>query len=259
MYRNRKEQPLVWTPQHNHVSQLHPGPGGTLSGWNDCWEACLARYLRERNPAVCAGDDWALIDAISRVARGLPDTPSNPDTTLADAARSLVAYEVAATWTAGYQDALQAPWSICLVDGRLLKPAQYPADWFGRSGCGGNHFILWLPFWQGSANWFDDPLCYANGQRDCQYDLESVAAAFQGAYLLPGTGHGEVAAPVPMQVTVRCGLKVQPNHACVALAQLAPGTRVTAFNGDSAGWQRVRTAAGVGGWVPRQYLQAVPQ
>ena len=248
---------MVWTPRHGHVSQLRPGPGGTLSGWNDCWEACLARYLRERDSTVCAGDDWALIDDISRVARGRPDRPDNAETTLADAARSLAVYGVDATWTAGYQDALQSPWSICLVDGRLLRPAQYPPDWFGCSGPGGNHFVLWLPFWQGSADWFDDPLCYANGQRDCQYGLESVAAAFQGAYLLPGTGSGEVVAPTPMRVAASCALKVQPNHTCVALIQLATGTRVEAFQGGTAGWRRVRTMTGIGGWVPRDRLQAV--
>jgi hypothetical protein len=247
---------MGWTPRYRHVSQLHPGPGGTLSGWNDCWEACLARYLRERDPAVCAGDDWALIAAIGQVARGMPDTPDNPDTTLADASRSLAAYAVAATWTASYQDALQAPWAICLVDGRLLSPAQYPRDWFGRAGPGANHFILWLPYCEGSANWFDDPLCFANGQRDCQYDLGSVAAAFQGAYLLPSAGNGE-ASPAPMRVTARCALKAQPNHICVALLQLAAGARVAALNSVVGGWQRVRTSEGIIGWVPRDRLQAV--
>ncbi|MDB5077294.1 MAG: hypothetical protein JWO42_3473 [Chloroflexi bacterium] len=247
---------MGWTPRYRHVSQLHPGPGGTLSGWNDCWEACLARYLRERDPAVCKGDDWALIAAISQVARGRPDAPDNPDTTLVDASRSLAAYGVAATWTAGYQDALQAPWAICLVDGPVLSPAQYPADWFGRSAPGGNHFILWLPFWEGSADWFDDPLCFANGQHDCQYDLGSVAAAFQGAYLLPSTGNGEIS-PAPLQVAARCGLKVQPNHTCVALTQLAAGARVVALSGATGAWQQVRTVAGITGWVPRNRLRAV--
>lgn len=246
---------MGWIPRYRHVTQLHPGPGGTLSGWNDCWEACLARYLRERDPAAYQGDDWALIDAISRVARGRPDSPDNPDTTLPDAERSMAAFDVAFTWTAGYQDALQAPWSICLVDGSLLWPAQYPADWFGRAAPGGNHFILWLPYWQDSAAWFNDPLCFANGQHDCQYDLGSVAQAFQGAYLLPSTGSGE-RSPVPMLVTARCGLKAQPNHTCVALAQLAAGARVAAL-AAVGGWQRVRTAAGMSGWVPRDRLRAV--
>ncbi len=137
---------MSWTPRYHHVSQLHPGAGGSLSGWNDCWEACLARYLRERDPAVIAGDDWALIDAVGRAARGTPDRQDNPDTTLGQAARSLLAFGVATRWTDAYQEALQAPWAICLVDGRVLSPAQYPQDWFGRSGPGANHFILWLPY-----------------------------------------------------------------------------------------------------------------
>ena len=246
---------MGWTPRHGHVSQLHPGPNGTFSGWNDCWEACLARYLRERDPAVVAGDDWALIDAVCRAARGYDDSPNNADTTLGEAARSLHAYGIAPRWTTDYQETLQAPWVICLVDGTALAPAQYPADWFGVRSPGGNHFILWLPFWQGSACWFNDPLAYANGQQDCCYDLDSVAAAFYGAYLLPSTGNGE-AAPAPLVITARCALKIQPNHTCIGLALLGAGTVVTALDGWNGGWQRVRTAGGLSGWVPRDRVMA---
>lgn len=245
---------MAWNPQYTHISQLHPGADGSLSGWNDCWEACLARYLRERDPRVIAGDDWALIDAVSRAARAAPDGPGNAETTLGEAARSLGAYGVAARWTESYQEALAAPWAICLVDGRALAPAQYPASWFGDEGPGGNHFVLWLPFWQGSADWFDDPLAYFNGQGDCRYSLESVRAAFAGAYLLPDTGHGE-AAPETLIVAQRCALKALPNHACIALVMLAAGARVRALAGVSGEWRQVRTGQGMSGWVPREKVR----
>jgi hypothetical protein len=244
---------MSWKPRYGHVSQLHPGPGGTLSGWNDCWEASLARYLRERDPAVISGDDWALIAAVGRAARDTADTPENDDTTLGEAARSLTAFGIAPQWTSSYQEALLAPWAICLVDGRMLSPAQYPAAWFGDGAPGGNHFILWLPRWGGAADWFNDPLAYTNGQEDCRYDPAGVRAAFAGAYLLPTTGNGETAPPT-FRVLARCALKLLPNHTCVGLAMLPTGALVVGMEGDQEGWQRVRTGEGLSGWVPRSRL-----
>jgi hypothetical protein len=244
---------MSWIPRYRHVSQLHAGPGGTLSGWNACWEACLVRYLCERNPSLAAAGDLALIDAVSGVARGTPDCPANADTTLGEAARSLAAYGITAPWTASFQDAWQAPWAICLVDGTLLQPAQYPASWFGAATGQGNHFMLWLPFWQGSDAWFNDPLAIAGSQQDCEYDLRSVAAAFYGAYLLPPTGNGEGVAPT-LLVEAACALKVQPNHSCIALASLPRGTVVTALPGRRGEWQEVRTASGMSGWAPLSRL-----
>lgn len=251
---------MSWAPRHGHVSQLHAGPGGVLSGWNDCWEACLARYLCERDHTLALLGDLALIDRVSRAARGAADAPDNADTSLGDAAASLRAFGLPVHWTASYQDALAAPWAICLVDGTLLAPPQYPAAWFGTPAPGGNHFILWLPFWQGSANWFDDPLAYGNGQHDCLYASGSVAAAFYGAYLLPDTGNGEGSGANPttgahLLVAARCALKLQPNHTCIAVATLAAGMAVTALSGIQDGWQRVRTADGIGGWLPCDRLR----
>lgn len=237
---------MGWSPRHGHVSQLRPDAAGVLSGWNDCWEASLARYLCERDPGIVADDDWALIDAVGRTARGAPDAPDNADTTLDEAARSLGAYGIAPRWTASFAEALAAPWAICLVDGTGLAPAQYPADWFGAAG-GGNHFVLWLPAWQGSADWYDDPLAYFNGQQDCRYDRGSVAASFYGAYLLPDTGCGE-AAPDHGAIIARCALKVRPDHRCLALANLAAGSAVTLLAGASGAWRQVG-AAGKIGWV----------
>ncbi|HVA88247.1 MAG TPA: SH3 domain-containing protein [Chloroflexota bacterium] len=246
---------MSWTPRHGHVSQLHPGPGGALSGWNDCWEACLARYLRERGAPVIEGDDWVLIDAVSRAARGAADSPGNGDTSLGEAERSLAAFGITPQWTDSYQEALLTPWAICLVDGRALVPAQYPAEWFGDETPGPNHFVLWLPRWQGNPDWFNDPLAYANRQEDCRYHLGSVAVAFAGAYLLPPTGNGEIAPPI-FRVTARCALKLQPNHTCLAMATLPSGAVVTALAGTQGGWRQVRTTGGLSGWAPSNRLIA---
>jgi hypothetical protein len=244
---------MSWIPRWHHVTQLHPGADGGLSGWNDCWEACLARYLRERNPQVTEGDDWELISAVSWAARAAPDAPGNPYTSLDQAARSLHSYGVEGVWTESFAQTSATPWAICLVDGTSLTPAQYPAAWFGDAGPGGDHFILWLPFWQGSACWFNDPLSYTNGQQDCRYDRDSVAAAFTGAYLLPNTGNGETG-PIHMTVLSRCALKTRPNHTCIALTGLDAGALVTLLPEREGGWQRVRTAAGMSGWVLRANL-----
>ncbi|HEY8285534.1 MAG TPA: SH3 domain-containing protein, partial [Chloroflexota bacterium] len=216
---------------------------------------CLARYLRERDPAVIAGDDWALIDAVSRAARGAADAPGNTDTSLGEAERSLTAFGITPQWSDSFQEAFLAPWAICLVDGRALVPAQYPPEWFGDAAPGGNHFILWLPCLQGNPDWFNDPLAYANGQEDCRYRLASVAAAFSGAYVLPPTGNGEAAALI-FRIAARCALKLQPNHTCLAMTTLVSGVSVTALEGAQGGWQRVRTTEGLSGWVPSSRLIA---
>lgn len=209
--------PVSWTPRWRHVSQIHADG----SGWNDCWEAALARYLRERDTPGIAGDGWTLINAISLAARGEPDTPDNLDTTLPECDQSLLDFDCAVNWTASYQAALSAPWAICLVDGRKLSPAQYPPSWFNAAP-GANHFILWLPQLHGAANWFNDPLAYTNGQKDCQYDLGSVARAFSGAYLLPSTGNGELS-PRRVQARARCGLLTAPRHGSHAVTIVPAG------------------------------------
>ena len=158
-------------------------------------------------------------------------------------------YGIPVQWTTSYGDALAAPWAICLVDGRVLAPRLYPPEWFSPDP-GPNHFILWLPYWQGSADWFDDPLAYANGQQDCRYGLGSVAAAFSGAYLLPESGHGELL-PEYLRVIVGCALKLMPNHECIALARLRPGDGLRALEGRIGEWRQVRTATGLeSGTVP---------
>jgi len=215
---------MAWIPQFHHVTQIHPVGG---SGQADCFQASLARYLYEAGAVPSTRDPWDLINEICIVSRGVPDGPHNPDTTLSEADNTLVHYGLPDNWTASYQDALNAPWSICLVNGALLQPAQYPASWFGSANWP-DHFILWLPALNGAANWFNDPLAYDNGQQDCQYDPSSVATAFGGAYLLPTTGHGETA-PTTAQVLQACALKVQPSHASIAIAAIPAAGQVLDF------------------------------
>ncbi|HVA88612.1 MAG TPA: hypothetical protein VNL71_02105, partial [Chloroflexota bacterium] len=188
---------MSWTPRHHHISQLQVDPAtGALTGRNDCLEAALARYVFEATKLTTPWtSDDAAINLVSLAARGAADTPNNPDTTLPEAAAALAHWGLPVDWTTDFQTALNAPWALCLVDGTGLAPAQYPANWFPSAGQA-NHFLLWLPKWQGSTNWFNDPLAFANGQQDCQYDLNSMAGAFYGAYLLPSTGNGETP-PLP--------------------------------------------------------------
>ena len=56
--------------------------------------------------------------------------------------------------------------------------------------------------------------------------------------------------PVDLIVTTRCALKTQPNHSCIALAQLAAGAQVQELTGRAGSWQQVRTMSGMSGWVP---------
>lgn len=245
---------MNWSPRWKHITQLHPP---ALSGWADCWEASLARYLRERDPAVIVLDDWNLINQISLVARGVSDNPGNADTTLGEAEVSLAHYGVAGLWTTDFHAVLNAPWSICLVDGTQLAPAQYPASWFPESGQA-NHFILWMPNYLGSATWFNDPLAYDNNQQDCSYDLKSVAAAFYGAYLLPTTGHGETP-PATWKALRGFGLLAQPRHGSLCLATVPSGgtglvEAGTSDDGAGTVWQRGQFRF-YHGWFPKEYVK----
>lgn len=244
---------MSWSPRHGHVSQIHPDG----SGWDDCWEAALARYGFEAGRFPAGTTDEQAINAVALAARGQPDTPANPDTTLPEAAASLAHYGLPVEWSADYRMALNAPWAICLVDGTKLEPAQYPSSWFGDPGQA-NHFILWLPNWGGAANWFNDPLAYDNGQQDCPYDLGSVASAFYGAYLLPTTNNGETP-PQHWTALRQFGLLPRPVHGSTALAVVPLGGTGMLEQGtytDSVGetWQRLQWRDRHG-WAPRAYVQ----
>jgi hypothetical protein len=237
---------FTWSPRHAHVTQMRRNPDGTITGRNDCFEAAYARYLFETlAPARCPAGDSTLIDEVAQIARGVPDTPWNDPTTLPECERAFAHYRTPFQWTASFQAARAAAFGICLVDGTALRPAQYPANWFSDPG-EANHFVLWLPYWQGCDGWFDDPLVMDG---DCRYDLASVQSAFTGAYLLPALA---VAVDPTRLVLRRCALKVQPNHTCAALSMLDRSQRVIEL-AHSGGWTRVNAGAHTG-YVPSELL-----
>lgn len=254
---------MTWVPKHGHVSQLQVDPAsGALTGRNDCWEASLTRYLFEAGKVQANAKDALVINAVSLAARGTPDSPGNFDTNLPQASASLAHWNLPENWTNDYQAALNSPWAILLVDGTVLEAAQYPFSWFPGSGQG-NHFILWLPKWQGAVNFFNDPLAFNNGQKDCQYDLSSVARAFYGAYLLPSTGNGETAPQTWVNTRgAPFGLLAQPRHGSTALAIVPAGGSglvEPGYMNDGAGtnW-RAGQWRDKHGWFPNQYVTLTP-
>src|SRR5579871_845875 len=142
------------------VTHMVENPDGTITGRDDCWEACLASYLRAHHFPNLPQEDEVLLQEVALVARGLPDAEGNAETTLPEAEASLRHYGVGYQWTSSYEEALSFPEAIVLVDGTLLTPSQYPASWFGSGGAQANHFIYWLDarHLDGAPDWFMDPL-----------------------------------------------------------------------------------------------------
>ena len=224
-------------PAGPHVTQLRAEPSGAVDGANDCWEASLAAYLRDVARPGLEPDDLALIGRIRLLATGLPETEGQPGTGFAQAERSLRALRVAFRFAPLYDDALAAPRSIVLVDGRALAPRAYPEDWIPAYEAGqGNHFVYWRPAQAGQPDWFDDPLV---ADRDVQYSLASVRDAFHGAYIVWEPLHA-VKAP--------CALKIRPDHACAALCTLEAGTHVEPAGPHTPHWSQVRVNARTG-WI----------
>jgi hypothetical protein len=234
----------IWQPRHGHVTQLRYDPlTGGIDGRDDCFEAAYARYRFETAlPAGVQIPDDTLIDQVALIARGVPDVPTNADTTLPECERVFQHYGTRYLWTTSFDAALASRYAICLVDGTLLQPAQYPAAWFGSAAGRANHFILWLPNYQGAYNLFDDPLVQ---DADTHYTLDSLRAAWSGGYLVAD----ELGVIEPEQIiTSNCALKLNPNHTCKALVRLTAGQRVLEL-ARSNGWGRVHADAATG-WVP---------
>ena len=245
---------LNYVPDHPAISQLRRNPDGTTTGRNDCWEACQASYLRLRALPDLPAGDVALVDAISLVARGVPDTEWNDPTTLPDAERALARYGVPYLWSPDPRALQAAQLSIILVDGAALEPRRYPAAWFDDPHRG-NHFVLWMPPRDGAANWFMDPLAGAY----VTYDPASVLPNCYGGFLLPDL---DGLMPGVVHAARRCALKVQPDHTCIALAAIAAGEALHYLAQDNAEgevWARVRTAAGRVGHVPLACLEPQSQ
>lgn len=206
---------MSWTPRYKHVSQIH-SPSG--SGYDDCWPASLTRYLYENKTFSVAKDPVQALAEVALVTRGTPDAPDNAPVDFSQAEHSMAHYGLKFVWTTSFAQASAAAWSIVYVNGIRLSPAQYPSSWFGGEDIF-DHFILWLPKWGGSANWFNDPLAYNNGQQDCVYTSESVAYAFGGAYMLPTTNNGENS-PVLVRAKSKCSLKAAPSHTSTGVATI---------------------------------------
>jgi hypothetical protein len=263
----------MWTPQYHHVTQIHSDG----SGWNDCAEASVARFLMEcdlsrqpndqhwnivravLDPAQPLVGIWALISHLGELGRGEPDQPGQGYTTILGINAMLAAYGIAAQFTDGgvaaYALALAAPWSLCWVDGTVMAPPTHPASYFGNEAGQGNHFMLWLPSYQGRDNVFNDPLSIdPDIYSDAAYTVASVSEAMYGCWVLPNTNHGEDG-PEQYHVLAACALKQQPNHLPGVVEVLTAGTLVTATaNGTTPNWRQVTAPDGRNGWLLQNNL-----
>ena len=233
----------MWTARSCFVSQLH----GDGSGWNDCFEASLLRYLREVGTVDVAGDVATQLAAVAQLVRGVPDAPGNADTTLGEAEAALQHYGAWVSFVTDWSKVLASPFALCFVNGIELRPSQYPASWFDNANYD-DHFILRLP--NGAYN---DPL--VPSRQDVSYDEASVRGYFGGAYLLPWTG-AKVAEQPRFNVVQACALKVDPNHVCSAVARLAAGAEVLGTGKRTPHWTEVQTPH-LRGWLPTSNLAAV--
>lgn len=244
---------MGWKPISGHVSQLQPNPNtGGLDGREDCGPACLVRYLREVGKLSPLDSVASQLNTIRELINGLPDSPNQGGTSDSDLERVSAHYGIQAHWSTDYAEAQAASFSIVLIDAPPT-PAQYPASWLG----GQNHWILWLPNWNGAADWFDDPLAYDNGQQDCQYP--DIRGMFLGAIILPNLPD----APAQQfgYVAQACSLKVQANHGCTALAHI-PGPPLGRFlylnkpavTTDGEVWRAI-SFVGKPGWIPQAKIK----
>jgi hypothetical protein len=238
---------MAWTPRHGHCTQLHPDG----SGWNDCWQCSLARYLYEAEIVPANKDYWTLIDEICYASRGYGDHPGNSYTTFDQAEASLSHYGIPIHYTYSYPEAANTFWSIVYVDGRHMVPDTYPDSYFhiGAPDPEGNHFALWLPLWNGSGSWFNNPLSVD------KQDHEQSIDVFYGAYLLPQTGNGETA-PERKRVNQACGLKPQPAHGGQNMYDIPDNGElidlgITKVTDDI--WQNCQYRDRYG-WVPKAYI-----
>lgn len=266
---------MAWKARWRHVSQLYHHTGdapGVVEGANDCYEVCLARYLREMGYPF-SGDDAALVGAMRLLATGQPDHAGQGFTSLEQGGHTLDALGIPWRWTSDLAAARASAWVIYwvrparlrratpnVVDGRSVY-TDYPLSWLG-SRDDPDHFILKLP-----SGLFNDPLSYWNGGQDTLYTETSVAAAFGGAYLLDGPPRGAATAkagaapgarpdPTALVVTASDGLHLRqaPVMSATILATLAAGETVhDAYAGECL-WTFVR-ARGQHGWVRREYVR----
>lgn len=250
---------MSWVPRYGkHISQIHPQTG---SGADDCGPASVTRYLFEAGKLAATRDPWDALAEVAEVIRGVPDSPIDNALTDSNALiRGLTHYGISgAQWTDSYQACLDAPWSIPLVRGPDLLPTPCPVSWWGSPPAGsGDHWMVWLPSWKGSAAWFDNPLQFFPAQVDTQYDLGALRGAFYGGILLPTTNSGETT-PVKWMALRQFGLLPRPVHGSSALAVVPKGGTgliedATYKDGNGITWQRGQFRS-AHGWFPATYIQ----
>ena len=252
----------LWLPLSEHLSQLRTNPDGSYAGNEDCGPTCDVRLLREAGKLDPHGDRLAQLDDFRQVIDGHPDEQGQGGTSFGDCERYLARFGVESTWTASFDAAQASQFAIVLVtDVPRLEDGSwpYPADWLA----GQEHLILWLPFWMGAGNWFNDPLTYTGGERDTQLDLAYLRGIFAGAILampLPPIATG---GPAGRRVRTNraCALKTQANHRCTALASIPARGECLDLGGrqptDGESWARVQWRDRTG-WLPAAYLQPIP-
>lgn len=266
---------MAWQARWRHVSQLfhHNGDGlGVVEGANDCFEACLARYLREMSYPF-TGDDAALVGALRLLATGQADRAGQGFTSLQQGRHALDTLAIPWHWSTNLAEARAAAWAILWVRAARLHRAtpnmvqgqrvytDYPLSWLG-GGDEADHFILQLP--NGS---FNDPLSYWNGAADTLYTATSVASAFAGGYLLDGAPRASAAtagqstptaqAQPALVVSSPQGLHLReaPTLASPVLATLDNGETLRDAYASACLWTFV-AARGLHGWVRREYVKS---
>jgi hypothetical protein len=251
---------VTWAPRWHHVSQVyrHTGdPPGRLEGASDCFEACLARYLRESRYSF-AGDDEDLIAYLRQRITGQPDHAGQPGTLLSQASASLPKLGVHYRWTFDLADALAQPWAILWVRAIRLRLSAsvlvsgvpqwvaYSSDWVGP-GVDPDHFILRMPDGR-----FNDPLAWYVG--DCGYSATSLCGAFGGAYVLEVVDLPDDAAATWI-VADPAGVRLRewPGLQAPILETVPHGAGVVDVYDADCTWRFV-TVGGKHGWMLRELL-----
>jgi hypothetical protein len=157
------------------------------SGANNCGPASICCAAMAAN-TVDRSRSWQdLTDEAAWNCRHEPNTPYNDYVSFAELERGMSAWGLSYDLTYDFGVASSAPWSIVLCAGAVIKLADgsdfYPDSWFNYS-TSPDHFICWLPQYQGSGAWVMNPLYPAD--TCAQVDMDSMRAAFGGAYVLHG-------------------------------------------------------------------------
>lgn len=234
-----------------YVSQLNPQ---TLSGQNDCWQACEAAVLLAFGKLPKTMSQAELLNTVSLATRGTPDQPGNAETNLSEAAAGLTHWSMPVNFTSDWARVIAKAWTIMLVDGVVITKADgskpYPASFFNGAS-GPDHFVVSGPAYQGEYNWILNPLDPL-GQW-VRYDLDSVERAFSCGYwfdAVPGTKP----VPPPTYMALRkFDLKATTDH-------LSTGIAVVPRGGTGLDWGGRRTVNGeqwgrlqfrsITGWAP---------